>query len=42
VTEYVRNNAGKAFEFMLEVCEENRAKAGLPSIEAIRKARARH
>eukprot|EP00953_Heterococcus_sp_UTEX-ZZ885_P039206 20108-Heterococcus_DN1.PRE.1 len=39
VTEYVRNNAGKAFEFMLEVCEEDRAKAGLPSIEDVRKVR---
>jgi hypothetical protein len=39
VTEYVRNNAGKAFEFMLEVCEEDRTKAGLPSIETVRKVR---
>ncbi|CAM9577716.1 unnamed protein product, partial [Heterosigma akashiwo] len=29
-TAYVQDNAGKAFEFMMEVCEEQRAAAGLP------------
>lgn len=33
---YVRDNAGKAFEFMVDIVEEDRAKAGLPSIEAVR------
>ncbi len=36
ITEYVRNNAGKAFEFMLEVVEEDRKAAGLPDIAAAR------
>ena len=35
---YVRANAGKAFEFMVEVVEEERKAAGLESIEAVRKA----
>ena len=34
--EYVRNNAGKAFEFMVDVVEEDRTKAGLDDIETIR------
>lgn len=34
--EYVRNNAGKAFEFMLEVVEEDRKAAGLPDIATAR------
>ena len=32
---YVRANAGKAFEFMVDVVEEDRAKAGMPPIEEI-------
>lgn len=36
VTEYVRNNAGKAFEFMLEKVEEDRKAAGLPDIATVR------
>lgn len=36
MTEYVRNNAGKAFEFMLEVVEEDRKAAGLPDIATAR------
>ena len=35
---YVRDNAGKAFEFMVDVVEEDRKKAGLPSIEEVRAA----
>ena len=35
---YVRNNAGKAFEFMVDVVEEDRKKAGLPAIEEVRAA----
>lgn len=34
--EFVRNNAGKAFEFMLEVVEEDRKAAGLPDIATVR------
>lgn len=34
--EYVRNNAGKAFEFMLEVVEEDRKAAGLCDIATAR------
>ena len=34
--DYVRANAGKAFEFMVDVVEEDRAKAGLPPIEEAR------
>ncbi|KAG5178721.1 Haloacid dehalogenase-like hydrolase [Tribonema minus] len=30
---YVRNNAGKAFEFMLEACEAERKQAGLQPLE---------
>jgi len=33
---YVRNNAGKAFEFMVEVVEADRKAAGLPDVEAVR------
>eukprot|EP00440_Ansanella_granifera_P074772 gb/GFBE01081143.1/.p1 GENE.gb/GFBE01081143.1/~~gb/GFBE01081143.1/.p1 ORF type:complete len:950 (+),score=198.27 gb/GFBE01081143.1/:1-2850(+) len=33
---YVRDNAGKAFEHMMEVCDEERKAAGLPSIEETR------
>lgn len=36
LTEYVRNNAGKAFEFMLEVVEEDRKAQGLPDIATAR------
>ena len=32
----MRANAGKAFEFMVDVVEEDRAKAGLPPIEDVR------
>ena len=35
---YVRNNAGKAFEFMVDVVEEDRKAAGLPPIEDVRKS----
>ena len=35
---YVRDNAGKAFEFMVDVVEEDRKKAGLPSVESVRTA----
>ncbi|CAM9238672.1 unnamed protein product [Choristocarpus tenellus] len=38
MSEFVRDNAGKAFEFMLEVVEGDRAKAGLPDIAAARAA----
>lgn len=34
--EYVRANAGKAFEFMVDVVEQDRAKAGLLPIEEVR------
>ena len=34
--DFVRANAGKAFEFMVDVVEEDRAKAGLPPIEEAR------
>lgn len=33
---YVRNNAGKAFEFMVDVVEEDRKAAGLKPIEEVR------
>ena len=33
---YVRDNAGKAFEFMVDVVEADRKAAGLPSIEETR------
>ena len=36
MSEFIRNNAGKAFEFMLEVCEEDRKAAGLPDIATVR------
>lgn len=36
VETYIRNNAGKAFEFMVEAVERCREEAGLPSIEAVR------
>ncbi|CAN0196921.1 unnamed protein product [Ectocarpus sp. 6 AP-2014] len=36
LNEYVRNNAGKAFEFMLEVVEEDRKAQGLPDIATAR------
>jgi HAD superfamily hydrolase (TIGR01509 family) len=38
--DYVRANAGKAFEFMVDVVEEDRAKAGLPPIEEARSSAA--
>jgi hypothetical protein len=34
--EFIRDNAGKAFEHMVEVVEEARGKAGLPSISEVR------
>jgi len=34
--EFIRDNAGKAFEHMVEVVEEARAKAGLPSISELK------
>ena len=34
--DFVRANAGKAFEFMVDVVEEDRAKAGMPPIEDVR------
>ena len=37
---YVRDNAGKAFEFMVDVVEADRKAAGLPSIEETRAAAA--
>nr|AIC75600.1 mannitol-1-phosphatase [Saccharina japonica]AWO65272.1 mannitol-1-phosphatase 1 [Saccharina japonica] len=36
MSEYVRNNAGKAFEFMLEVVEADRKEQGLPDIATAR------
>mmetsp|Transcript_28466 Transcript_28466/g.45773 ORF Transcript_28466/g.45773 Transcript_28466/m.45773 type:complete len:340 (+) Transcript_28466:30-1049(+) len=36
---WMQNNAGKAFEFMLEDCEKERKAAGLDPIEAVRKAK---
>ena len=35
---YVRNNAGKAFEFMVDVVEEDRKAAGMKPIEEVRAA----
>ncbi|CAM9806160.1 unnamed protein product [Discosporangium mesarthrocarpum] len=40
MSEYVRDNAGKAFEFMLEVVEADRAKAGLSDIGSARSSAA--
>jgi beta-phosphoglucomutase-like phosphatase (HAD superfamily) len=37
--EFIRNNAGKAFEFMVEACDEERKAAGLGSAEECRKAK---
>ncbi|CAN0444767.1 unnamed protein product, partial [Laminaria digitata] len=42
MSEYVRNNAGKAFEFMLEVVEADRKELGLPDIAAARADAAEH
>eukprot|EP00611_Tribonema_gayanum_P022711 TRINITY_DN4618_c0_g1_i2.p1 TRINITY_DN4618_c0_g1~~TRINITY_DN4618_c0_g1_i2.p1 ORF type:complete len:290 (-),score=58.57 TRINITY_DN4618_c0_g1_i2:458-1327(-) len=39
---YVRNNAGKAFEFMLEACEAERKQAGLQPLETVRQAQGEH
>jgi len=36
---WMQNNAGKAFEFMLEKCEKDRAEKGLQSIQQIREAK---
>mmetsp|Transcript_6446 Transcript_6446/g.16460 ORF Transcript_6446/g.16460 Transcript_6446/m.16460 type:complete len:564 (-) Transcript_6446:389-2080(-) len=36
MNDYIRLNAGKAFEFMLEKVEEDRKAAGLPPIEEVR------
>lgn len=33
--EFVRDNAGKAFEFMVDSVNEQRKEAGLPSIEDV-------
>lgn len=40
--EYVRNNAGKAFEFMLEKVETDRAAEGLPDIATVRAQSSEH
>lgn len=40
--EYVRNNAGKAFEFMLEKVEADRAAEGLPDIATVRSQSSEH
>ncbi|KAG5191611.1 Haloacid dehalogenase-like hydrolase [Tribonema minus] len=37
--EYIRNNAGKAFEFMMEATDEDRKKAGLDTAEEMRQAK---
>jgi hypothetical protein len=37
--EYVRNNAGKAFEFMVDAVNEDREKAGLGSAEELRQVK---
>lgn len=42
IREYVRNNAGKAFEFMLEKVEADRASAGLPDIATVRAEASEH
>lgn len=42
MSEYVRNNAGKAFEFMLEVVEADRKEQGLPDIATARAEAAEH
>lgn len=42
IREYVRNNAGKAFEFMLEKVEADRAAAGLPDIPTVRAQASEH
>lgn len=39
VSEFVRDNAGKAFEFMVEANDEKRKASGLPSAEEARKAK---
>eukprot|EP00471_Norrisiella_sphaerica_P008604 CAMPEP_0184504332 /NCGR_PEP_ID=MMETSP0113_2-20130426/52410_1 /TAXON_ID=91329 /ORGANISM="Norrisiella sphaerica, Strain BC52" /LENGTH=297 /DNA_ID=CAMNT_0026893973 /DNA_START=225 /DNA_END=1118 /DNA_ORIENTATION=+ len=36
---WIQDNAGKAFEFMLEACEKKRADAKLKSIEEVRKTK---
>lgn len=36
---FVRENAGKAFEHMIEACDQQRAAASLPGVEATRAAR---
>ena len=40
--DFVRANAGKAFEFMVDVVEEDRAKAGMPPIEDVRSGASEH
>jgi len=37
--EFIRDSAGKAFEFMVEKCDKDRAQAGLPPIHEIRAAK---
>jgi hypothetical protein len=37
--DYIRNNAGKAFEFMMEACDEERKAAGLGTAEELRQVR---
>ncbi|CAM9523241.1 unnamed protein product [Chrysoparadoxa australica] len=39
VSEYVRDNAGKAFEFMVEDCDAARKAKGLPPAEELRQAK---
>lgn len=37
--EFIRENAGKAFEFMVDKCNESRAEVGLPPLEEVRAAK---
>eukprot|EP00951_Prasinocladus_malaysianus_P043026 scaffold531901_cov43-Prasinocladus_malaysianus.AAC.1 len=37
--DFIRENAGKAFEFMVDKCNESRAEAGLPPLEEVRAAK---
>mmetsp|Transcript_41567 Transcript_41567/g.106340 ORF Transcript_41567/g.106340 Transcript_41567/m.106340 type:complete len:376 (-) Transcript_41567:148-1275(-) len=39
MSEFIRENAGKAFEFMVDKCNESRAEAGLPPLEEVRAAK---
>jgi len=40
MNEFIRENAGKAFEFMVEKCNRDRAAAGLSPLEEVRAAKA--